>query len=191
MGYEGAQERATALLAEAASSPFGDLSAVPVDVQAMAEELAGLLVLEAEALSGHELAPDLPDGATLSGLLLPAQKHLLVDASEARRSEGRRRFTIAHELGHWYLHCADGAQPAARFCRGTDIGSDPRIETRPAIEREADAFAGALLMPEVAVRAESARVRCNVGLLARCFGVSRQAMRVRLDQLGLLPEYMR
>jgi Zn-dependent peptidase ImmA (M78 family) len=81
----------------------------------------------------------------------------------------------------------DGVE--TRYCRSDEVGiSVTSSRTR---EREANRFAGALLMPEPLMRAEAVRLRCNVALLARGFGVSEPAMRVRLTQLDLLPDYMR
>jgi len=60
-----------------------------------------------------------------------------------------------------------------------------------ALEREANAFAADLLMPEALVRSEAASLRLNVHALARRFGVSVPAMKVRLGALDLLPPYMR
>lgn len=178
---------ATEVLAAAAGSAFGDLTGPPVDVDAIAEELCGLLVTGAE-LAGHGDAPVVPEGVALSGLLLAGERRLFYDAREAARSPGRRRFTIAHELGHWYMHHMDGGTEA-RYCRSDEVGIT--VTSTRAREREANRFAGALLMPEPLVRAEAARLRCNIALLARCFGVSEPAMRVRLNQLDLLPSYMR
>ena len=40
-----------------------------------------------------------------SGMLLPAERRILVNADEA---PVRQRFTIAHELGHWICQCLEG-----------------------------------------------------------------------------------
>ena len=168
---------AAEVLVSAARSAFGNLAGPPVDVDAIAEELCGLRV------EGADLAAD-----AVSGLLLAGEQRLLFDQREAARSPGRRRFTIAHELGHWYLHHLAGERATQR-CGPDEIGLAVTSSTRH--EREANRFAGALLMPEPPLRAEAARLRCNVGVLARKFAVSEPAMRVRLTQLDLLPEYMR
>jgi Zn-dependent peptidase ImmA (M78 family) len=58
---------------------------------------------------------------------------------------GRRRFAVAHELGHWEMH--GGVSPVV-LCTSEDIaayGSSAR-------EIEANAFAGELLMPTLLVR---------------------------------------
>ena len=51
---------------------------------------------------------------SLSGLLLVDRKQIWCNADEARQWPGRKRFTIAHELGHWVLH-KPGQQ--SLFCR--------------------------------------------------------------------------
>lgn len=187
MSVEIARERAARLRVEAASSPFGDLAAPPADVETIAAELAGLLLV-ADDLHGHADRYGLPAGTQLSGLLLPDRAHLVYDQTEASQSSGRRRFTIAHELGHWYVHHEAGSTEA-RFCRAQD--TTPGVRASGALEREANAFAAELLMPAAPLGAEVDRLRCNVGLLAREFGVSEMAMRVRLTELELLPSYMR
>lgn len=88
----------------------------------------------------------------------------------------RRRFTCAHELAHFYLH-HDGDE--LEFL-------DLRSTIRTPLEREADIFAAELLMPERVLRDEHASLLFpTIEELARRFGVSRQAMQIRLANLGL------
>ena len=99
---------------------------LPVPVESIAEDLLGLAV-EARELD-------------VSGMLLPAERRILVNAAEP---ETRRRFTIAHELGHWICQCLEGtAKPV--YCRAEEIGVDPEAK---ALEREANIFAANLVMP--------------------------------------------
>lgn len=99
----------------------------------------------------------------------------------------RKRFTIAHELGHHFLHLAedgefvDGEADLFRNARGDqgDISPEQRREI------QANMFAAALLMPSEDIRSEYKRVR-SVSKLARRFNVSEEAIGGRLDQLGLL-----
>lgn len=165
---------------------------LPIDVNELAEEHLGLDVQEHADLMSLLGAPMPPEGATLSGLLFPSERRIWVNAVEAGRWPGRRRFTIAHEIGHWQLH-RDGAYEAhARFCRSDEVeATGDRARKARNIEREANQFAAALLMPEELVRSHAEELRRNVGLLARRFDVSGTAMEVRLDDLGLLPPYMR
>jgi hypothetical protein len=181
------EEAATRLLA---SAQLAGRPSVPIDVTFLAEEVEGLDVQE------HSDLRTLPDGprplgeARLSGLMLPASRRIWVDAIEATRSDGRRRFTIAHELGHWRMH-ADGADAHARFCRTDDIGaSAAELLHTQRMEREANRFAAALLMPEAMLRDAAVSARLSVPHLAKRFGVSARAMQVRLQSLNLLPGYM-
>jgi len=106
-------------------------------------------------------------------MLLPAERRILVNAAEP---EPRRRFTIAHELGHWICQCLEGtAKPV--YCRAEEIGVDPEAK---ALEREANIFAANLVMPE-------AEVRSAAGGENR-FGVSDEALGWRRYNLGLAVE---
>ena len=174
------EEAAVAWLAE-----LGVADEPPIDVDHLAEEAAGLDV----QLHGDLRALLGTPGPKLSGLLLLAEDRVYVDALEAERSSGRRRFTVAHELGHWHLHRDRGG---SHYCRPEDNGGSQKdLYALKHIESEANRFAAALLMPEAAVREHAARVRLSVPALARRFGVSAPAMQVRLEVLDLLPDYMR
>jgi Zn-dependent peptidase ImmA (M78 family) len=90
----------------------------------------------------------------------------------------RQRFTIAHELGHYFERTTSGA---------VDFNFiDRRGAEYDAHEFYADEFAANLLMPEYEVRA---RVEDKFPLtrLAQHFGVSLPAMKLRLRRLGLQP----
>ena len=129
-------------------------------VEAIAEDLLGL------AVERRELA-----GA--SGMLLPAERRILVNAAEP---EPRQRFTIAHELGHWVCQCVGREDAAPVYCRAEEVGVDPAAR---ALEREANIFAANLVMPEAAVREAGGENR---------FGVSDEALAWRLYNLGLRSE---
>jgi hypothetical protein len=163
-------------------------ASVPVDVDALAEDGEGLDVAEAPDLALVQGAPEVAAGATLSGLLLPAERRIWVNGVEAARSPGRRRFTIAHEIGHWILHAAAAPTAQTRWCRTEDVSES---RTSSDVESEANRFAAALLMPRDLVLVEAERQLLNVVVLAHRFEVSEAAMRVRLTTLELLPDYMR
>lgn len=163
---------------------------LPVDVLDIAEEHDHLDVQEHADLPSLPGAPPLAADTTLSGLLLPEERRIYVNAVEAQRSPGRRNFTIGHELGHWHLHVHDG-EIGTHFCRADQVGGDAASLRRALrAEREANRFAAALLMPEAAIRGLAEELRLNVVLLAGRFGVSVAAMQVRLETLRLLPDYM-
>lgn len=133
---------------------------LPVPVERIAEDLLGLSVGEAEL--------------DVSGLLIPAERQIWLNAAEP---EPRRRFTLAHELGHWICQCLDG-RSAPIYCRSTDIGS----AADRALEREANVVAAELLMPGDAVRVEFGKG----GDVASRLRVSPEAMQWRLYNFGLL-----
>ncbi len=78
---------ASALLARHAAL-LGD--GLPIDVDLLAEDGEGLDIQEAPDLYRIPGAPPGAPGATLSGLLLPGERRIWVDAGEAGRSPGRR-----------------------------------------------------------------------------------------------------
>jgi transcriptional regulator with XRE-family HTH domain len=92
----------------------------------------------------------------------------------------RRRFTAAHELGHVLLRHHDTFHVDLHASEG----SPPNFNWRH--ERAANDFAASLLMPEELVRerVENA-VRSTTAGLAKAFGVSTQAMAIRLSALGM------
>ncbi len=112
----------------------------------------------------------------------------------------RKRFTIAHELGHHFLHLLSGDEvgfvdeedPQMVLFRedpGTlqeqdDIGDDSEEKRRKRQESQANMFAAALLMPEQAVR-YFYEITPDPADLARQFNVSTAALKSRLRQLGL------
>lgn len=91
-------------------------------------------------------------------------------------SDRRDRFTIAHELGHYFLHY--------RLPETTGVGRFFRGEQNP-IETQANVFASALLMPGAAFREAFRRVGGDKWTLAKEFGVSPAAAEVRSQVLGL------
>lgn len=101
----------------------------------------------------------------------------------------RKRFTIAHELGHHFLHLlkdgefVDGEENLFRQPKGDPSKWTPE-QSR---EYQANMFAAGLLMPDDAVQKEWEESK-SLDQMARRFNVSEQAMGIRLDQLGLLDE---
>ena len=142
------ERRAESVLAELPDYIW-DGDRPPIPVEEIADSHFGLHVCEKSPAEMRAApgCPALDDGVTLSGLLLPSLGQIWVNADEAAQWPGRRRFTIAHELGHWVLH-RRGQQ--ALFCRKGTVAEDPAPAPReplPEPEREANAFAAALLMP--------------------------------------------
>jgi hypothetical protein len=152
---------------------------LPVPIEDIADTYAGLLVRDVEDLGAAPGAPELEHGQTLSGLLLPAAGEIWVNAEEARQWPARRRFTIAHELGHWRLH---RDVERAVFCRSGSIEpeSAQTREPLPPAEDEANAFAAAVLMPARLVQEQYIRCERDFFRLCGTFGSSGAAMGRRL-----------
>jgi uncharacterized protein DUF955 len=155
------------------------------------EEIAGSLLLldvvEVDDIRAVDGAPQ--DAGRISSMLTTTNRTIWVDRFESERSQGRRRFTVAHELGHWLLHAQRGDKKHfERFCRAADLdpGADPERQ-----EREANAFAAALLMPEEIISMIAPGCGFNLGLLSAQFDVSVPALELRLTKLKLLPAWMR
>jgi hypothetical protein len=163
---------------------LGEVPPVP------AERIAtSLLQLEIDETDDVRSLPDAPqDKGQLSGLLHVPTKTIWLDRREARRYPRRRRFTIAHEIGHWVLHVSNGNVCA---CRPDEVVDDHRARKLRKAEAEANDFAAELLMPEPLVTEYCKRLGANIVALAEDFDVSVPALKLRLTRLGLLPNWMR
>jgi Zn-dependent peptidase ImmA (M78 family) len=156
--------------------------------------LSRLIVFDYLEREGFPL-PDLGDDENLDGFLYVASSTGVVFVnSDERNPVSRRRFTAAHELGHFLLH-------RDRMTGGRWIG-DTRETIREAgdaetveMERQANRFAAGLLMPEAVCRARASEFRKDypqtppsvlVHRLASDLLVSREAMRYRLTGLGII-----
>jgi hypothetical protein len=160
--------RAGALLRRYLETFDGD--DVPVPVESIAEDLLGLQVDESAELN-------------CSGLLVPAERRIWLNAREAAGSPGRRRFTIAHEVGHWICQVLEGRWRPV-FCRAVEVPTDGGY---PPEEREANVFAAELLLPESTVR-HAFPTNDSVAAMAALFSVSQEAMHWRLYNFGLVSD---
>lgn len=115
------------------------------------------------------------DGALVFGTGVPRRWAIMHDIGQ---SEGRRNFTIGHELGHWELH-RHLATDEGFWCSKNDV----LFRNGEGIEKEADSFAAAVLMPLNDFRNQlGARTRPDIeilGSLSRRYGVSLTATTLR------------
>lgn len=149
----------------------------PVSVEQIAEEL-GLIV------AYHDLEDD------VSGMLIRHGEGPAVVAVNVRHHENRQRFSISHELGHFLMH---QDQPSVFV---DDLLVHFRAETGNKTydprEAEANAFAASLLMPRDFLTEDLQRKPIDVSddtavrSLARRYGVSVQALTIRLANLGFV-----
>ena len=111
-----------------------------------------------------------------------ARSKWLILYNSAVQSEGRKRFTIAHEFGHYILH-RDGQDQFA--CGNADIETGHSNELD--IEAEADKFASTLLMPLDDFRRQVDGQPVSFDLLGHCanrYGVSLTAAALRWTEIA-------
>jgi Zn-dependent peptidase ImmA (M78 family) len=155
---------------------FG-IAEAPIDPVLIAEKLGVLVVPQ-----------DMPDD--VSGMLLRRGDEQVIGVNQ-KHHKNRRRFTVAHELGHLRLHRG----------RPLILDTDTRVNFRDTVssmatdreEMEANRFAAALLAPESMVRraareAEFRTAQELVLIMARRFEMSEMAMNYRLINLGIIAD---
>lgn len=130
------------------------------------------------------------EDADVSGILFRDGDHHVIGVNSAHPPV-RRRFTIAHELGHRALH------PGRELILDVPVRVNLRDKTSSTAsdleEIEANAFAASLLMPEQMIRAQLSQLPpaqrrepdTTAAALARIFKVSTPALNFRLINLGL------
>jgi Zn-dependent peptidase ImmA (M78 family) len=147
----------------AATWPFG----IPVDPVTIARA-AGVRVVEAPL-----------DSDTMGALIKqPGQEPtIMLNQGDA---DNRKRFTCAHELGHWVQRSDEAEEYATIDLRSglSAMGDDPD-------EIFANEFAACLLMPEDTVRVLHMQGLNDIEMAIQ-FKVSREAMQFRLRNLGLM-----
>ncbi len=151
----------------------------PVDVRRIAEEYAHVM--------------ERPLAGDVSGVLVPIDGGAWAILVNATHSASRQRFTIAHELGHLLLH----GYTAPHADRGFKFRDARSSEGSAMEEIQANQFAAELLMPrDLVLKAVHARALDHgadaaddaafdawVAALAAKFGVSKQAMTIRVSSL--------
>jgi Zn-dependent peptidase ImmA (M78 family) len=119
-----------------------------------------------------------PKDQAVSGFYFSKDKAIYLNAEEP---SVRQLFTVAHELGHYFLgHKPDeyGVYRRHQLTEGT----------KHVNEIEADCFAANLLMPENMIKADLAKhtfLKDMPAFFALRFGVSPEAMTNRLRNLGI------
>jgi Zn-dependent peptidase ImmA (M78 family) len=149
------------------------------------------VVAVAKKLGLEVVITDLDEG--ISGVLVTGH-HGSCIAVRKGDADARKRFSIAHEIGHYYLrhqfdtgehvHVDRGHLVSHRNNRSSS-GTDLK-------EVEANQFSACLLMPSKLLRERVKALRTDriydshITLLSKEFQVSEQAMTIRLSTLGLL-----
>jgi hypothetical protein len=132
------------------------------------------------------LAP-FPAPGDISGAIIRRGGRVVIAVNPAHHAN-RQRFTIAHELGHFFLH--EGLEE--------HVDQNFRVAWRNAdsskainwMEVQANRFAGELLMPTRFMLKDLDALqtvdRHTVALLVSKYVVSPDAMKIRLSQLGIV-----
>ena len=155
--------------AELALQDLGITDPRDIDVQAIAMDLAAFV--QYRRLDGCE-----------ASIIGSGDKAVIYVSPDTRRE--RQRFSVGHELGHWYHHRGRSFE-----CRPEDIGNYARKITDP--ERVADSYAADLLLPRYLF--EPRANRCSqmtldgVSDLAATFDTSLKATAIRFVDFGPAP----
>ena len=140
----------------------------PVDVEGLALAL-GLKMHKAYLINN------------ISGTIEPTEDSYKITVN-MNHSHTRKRFTIAHEIGHFLLHkhlIGDGLDDDRAY-RSTDIGKYHNTAIGPNEESQANRMAAAILMPPESIEEAKSKGCTNPAELAVKFGVSEQAMCIQL-----------
>ena len=151
------------------------------------------------AALGAQIHDD-PAAASLSGFLVrDVNSRRALIGVNGSHPPARKRFTIAHEIGHLLLHEGDALHVDRRD--GVDLGLRVKLRDPESSlgtddeEKEANLFAAELLMPPSLLKADLLRMKAGapqeededlIESLAKRYGVSVQAMTFRLTNLELL-----
>ncbi len=128
---------------------------------------------------------------SMSGFAYQKQGKKVIGINETD-GEQRQRFTMAHELGHMFVHVNDDVTFDRGFAYFRDGNSSTGLDLK---EKQANAFAAELLMPAEHLRIEIDKLggvidhmqddgEKKIKKLAKLYGVSFSAMSVRLDSLN-------
>jgi len=133
---------------------------------------------------------------TYDGISGYKENHYFIYYKSGITSPYRERFTIAHELGHIFLHFS---QKQTLF---TDETLNKKLKknyqkiaarglpqrSNPKLEAEANSFAANLLMPKN-LMFDYTQNAISITKLSKIFQVSKEAVTIRLKNLGILPNY--
>jgi Zn-dependent peptidase ImmA (M78 family) len=142
---------------------------IPVPIEELAQQLdiQEIAKLEMEGFEG--------------GLVTDAERSTGIILVNRQASEGRRRFTIAHELGHFLIISHAPVNGDKFLCSRTDMVTWPAEDNNrhARMEAEANEFSALLLMPPPLLRKVVSKERdpnlAQIPILARHFRVSKEA----------------
>ncbi len=136
-------------------SKYGQITAPPIPVEEILECLLDL------TFGFDDLAARFGSDDVLGASYIEERSVIFdtsLDPEENPKREGRYRFTVGHEVGHWILHVPKILAERNQLTL-FDIGAPPppivclSSRAKEPQEKQADLFASRLLMPEHMVRA--------------------------------------
>lgn len=159
----------TRFVRQAASQLLKDcrISDPPVDLQIVAQHL-GL---------GYEEVDYFPDD--VEALIVPMEDRTVAVVNK-NFPKNRRRFSLAHELCHHYLHKDRSLLEDTNAIDSPNVDSSDSVDlAKDAFEAEADTFAGELLVPLFMLK-KHYKPGSTAADIARTFEVSESAASVAL-----------
>ena len=165
-------------LAEQIASTYNPYGLSPFPYEKITDEKKDLHIILSETAEGIS-------GATV---YLKASNEFSIIINK-NKPKTRQNFTIAHELGHYFLH--KEIIKSEEVLVDGDNSLDNNILFRldaaetSMVETEANNFAAALIMPESLVR-KAWEDLADIEEMASVFKVSPSAMSIRLEKLGII-----
>jgi Zn-dependent peptidase ImmA (M78 family) len=152
------------------------LLSAPIDLHELAKHL-GLTIIESD-----------PEDNELSGALIRDETpKALINSTH---HENRKRFTLAHEIGHFMLHHGEDSFVDSSDKKQIKVLFRLNHPQNSNIEKEANFFAASLLMPLELLQKEIDQFEGEkddlISKLSNKFKVSNEAMGYRLLNLGYI-----
>jgi Zn-dependent peptidase ImmA (M78 family) len=130
----------------------------------------------------------------LSGFFFRDRSQVVIGVNTSH-APARQNFTIAHELGHLMLHDDVRSHVDHEF-RSVRLRNSVSSQGTDEAEQEANLFAATLLMPQEFIERDLASEKYAnfaddddfIREMARDYGVSLQALSIRLKALGYIQE---
>lgn len=156
----------------------GDVKSAPVPIERIADIMGATIRYK-------------PLDDNLSGMVQRNDDKTAIIGINSSHADVRKRFSIAHEIGHLvlhddeHLHVDEELRSNVQFRNEySSLGVDDR-------EIEANQFAAEILMPEQILLKDVAKLKDNspevvIEELAKLYDVSIQSMTIRLTRLGVI-----
>lgn len=180
---------------------------IPLDVEFIIEAVLRIRIEPRENLSLISRR----NGLAIDAFLTVDRKTIMVDNDQYLQDHGRLRFTLAHELGHWFLHKKE--YDAIKYSSETEffkIQKSLKEEHRKRFEIQANMFAAFLLVPADILEAHAKKYVPEIKKvvkrdgkqrlwfmkneiaedLSQPFGVSAEMIKNRLNDEQIIESYL-